>query len=124
MVDLIFGSEAHPLQLLPITQQLTVGGIIAIPELAHFPKNLLLSLPDFVILLKPHSRFQNSTNFQVTQAIETANAIQYAGQNVTLSFYAAASASVTLSAIVHYSTATDVAPVVVGLLLLRQQIIL
>jgi hypothetical protein len=64
MVDLIFGSEAHPLQLLPITQQLTVGGIIAIPELAHFPKNLLLSLPDFVILLKPHSRFQTQLTFR------------------------------------------------------------
>jgi hypothetical protein len=55
-------------------------------------------------------KFAQATNTAVIiaqQAIETANAIAYAGKNVTLSAYVAASASTTLVIDVEYSTSVD-----------------
>jgi hypothetical protein len=51
----------------------------------------------------------NTATIIAQQAIETANAIAYAGKNVTLSAYVAASASTTLVIDVEYSTSVDVA---------------
>jgi hypothetical protein len=51
-----------------------------------------------------------TTNLDMNQAIETLNAIQFAGQKVTISYKAAASASVTVFTRLYYSTSTDVGP--------------
>jgi hypothetical protein len=49
-----------------------------------------------------------STNLQLQQAVETANAIPFANQTVTLSGSFAASASTTIQLLLNYSTSTDV----------------
>jgi hypothetical protein len=51
-----------------------------------------------------------TTNVDMNQAIESLNAIQLAGQKVTISYKAAASASVTVFTRLYFSTSTDVGP--------------
>jgi len=48
-----------------------------------------------------------STRFWLMQVIETANAIQFAGQNISVSFYAQASVSTQASIAMYYSTSVD-----------------
>jgi hypothetical protein len=51
-----------------------------------------------------------TNTFSLNQAVETANAVAFAGQTVTLSQYIAASASTTLGFSFYYSTSVDVGP--------------
>ena len=60
--------------------------------------------------MKSTQSVATATNWQMNQAIETLNAIQYAGKTVNLSAQFCASASTTVSINLSYSTSTDVAP--------------
>ena len=66
--------------------------------------------------LAPGTRYSikavpTSTQPSLTQSIETANSIYYAGQTVTFSMYLAASANTAMTVLVQYSTSTDVSPI-------------
>ena len=60
--------------------------------------------------MKSTQSVATATNWQMNQAIETLNAVQFAGKTVTLSAQFCASASTTVFIAVSYSTSTDVAP--------------
>jgi hypothetical protein len=60
--------------------------------------------------MKSTQSVATATNWQMNQAIETLNAVQFAGKTVTVSAQFCASASTTVFLSISYSTSTDVAP--------------